>query len=637
MREKPYWQKVQERLESLPTAAMSAKSGEHRALDASLDTETVRQLLTIANHAYNTDINDLLVTALCQAYRELTGRSDVAFQMEGHGREPLHEPLMTDRTVGWFTSVYPVVAEGISGDIRHDIRLVKEAFRAVPNKGTGYGILQYIESAKGDDPLRTDLMPLIGFNYLGQMEESRDGDLLTLASEITTGQAVATENASFAPSVDINCIVEGGTFHAGLSYDTAVWTDSQARALADAFINRLQAIADHTSKVTVTEPTASDIGAEGWTDEQYQAITDRFAARGEHLRRVYPLTPMQDAMLLEYLKDSGTTAYRLVFRYAVDTLPTEQALRDTMDWLAERHETLRTGIIYEGVQEPCQAIVDRSLPVAFIDLTGEPDIDDAAARIHRELQHRPLSLQDDPLFCLTCLKTSESTCQLIFHEHHIITDGWSLPIYMGDFLGKLASKMEGRQLPANPIGHGRYERFVRSLHDKDMTAGLEYWKDLLQGYETRAAIPAYRKPTEQEAKETSPYINMEIDNVLTGLLHQLAAKAQCTLNTVMELAWGLTLQACCRTDDAVFAKVVSGRSGTDMRTDDIVGLFINSVPVRVRTEDDQTIVEALRHLQAQAAESAAWDFCPLAQIQAQTDLGQALFQSTGRGEAVWRA
>jgi bacitracin synthase 3 len=294
--------------------------------------------------------------------------------------------------VGWFTSVYPLVVEGISGDSRHDIRLVKETFRAVPNKGLGYGILQYIESAKGDDPLRTDLMPLIGFNYLGQMEESRDGDLLTLASEITTGQAVATENASFAPSVDINCIVEGGTFHAGLSYDTAVWTDSQARALADAFINRLQAIADHTSKVTVTEPTASDIGAEGWTDEQYQAITDRFAARGEHLRRVYPLTPMQDAMLLEYLKDTGTTAYRLVFRYAVDTLPTEQALRDTMDWLAERHETLRTGIIYEGVQEPCQAIVDRSLPVAFIDLTGEPDIDDAAARIHRELQHRPLSL-----------------------------------------------------------------------------------------------------------------------------------------------------------------------------------------------------------------------------------------------------
>ena len=128
-------------------------------MEVSLGGESLRQLLTIASHAYNTDINDLLITALCQACRELTGQADVAIQMEGHGREPLHEPLMTDRTVGWFTSVYPIVAEGISGDIRHDIRLVKETFRAVPNKGLGYGILQYIPSVKEDGNLRTDLMP----------------------------------------------------------------------------------------------------------------------------------------------------------------------------------------------------------------------------------------------------------------------------------------------------------------------------------------------------------------------------------------------------------------------------------------------------------------------------------------------
>ncbi len=108
--------------------------------------------------------------------------------MEGHGREAMHEQLLTDRTVGWFTSAYPVVVEGLTGDIRHDIRLVKETFRNLPNKGMGYGILQYIPSAEGDAPLRTDLTPLVGFNYLGEMGGS-------------TPAAISTEN----------CLKKGGS------------------------------------------------------------------------------------------------------------------------------------------------------------------------------------------------------------------------------------------------------------------------------------------------------------------------------------------------------------------------------------------------------------------------------------------
>jgi bacitracin synthase 3 len=142
-------------------------------LMVTLEGEPLRQLLTTSAKAYNTEINDLLVTALCQSYHRLTDYTDLAIQMEGHGREPLHEPVVTDRTVGWFTSVYPVVIQAISGDIRSDVRHVKEQMRAVPNKGIGYGILQYIASQKGDAALRTDLTPLMGFNYLGEADNGK--------------------------------------------------------------------------------------------------------------------------------------------------------------------------------------------------------------------------------------------------------------------------------------------------------------------------------------------------------------------------------------------------------------------------------------------------------------------------------
>ena len=117
---------------------------------------------------------------------------------------------------------------------------------------------------------------------------------------------------------------------------------------------------------------------------------------------------------------------------------------------------LRTAIIYDGVAEPCQAIVSRQLGLEMVDLTGESDIEKAAARVHQEQLHRPLSLQDDPLMRVVCMKTSENTCQMLFVLHHIIVDGWCIPIYMNDFIQSLAANIgELEQLTTTLQEHGK--------------------------------------------------------------------------------------------------------------------------------------------------------------------------------------
>ena len=169
--EKPYWQRVQALMENMELPRVNNDKKVIQHLMVTLEGEPLRQLLTTSAKAYNTEINDLLVTALCQSYHRLTDYTDLAIQMEGHGREPLHEPVVTDRTVGWFTSVYPIVIQAISGDIRSDVRHVKEQMRAVPNKGIGYGILQYIASQKGDAALRTGLTPLLQLSGRGRQRQ----------------------------------------------------------------------------------------------------------------------------------------------------------------------------------------------------------------------------------------------------------------------------------------------------------------------------------------------------------------------------------------------------------------------------------------------------------------------------------
>ena len=630
--EKPYWQRVQALMENMELPRVNNDKKVIQHLMVTLEGEPLRQLLTTSAKAYNTEINDLLVTALCQSYHRLTDYTDLAIQMEGHGREPLHEPVVTDRTVGWFTSVYPVVIQAISGDIRSDVRHVKEQMRAVPNKGIGYGILQYIASQKGDAALRTGLTPLMGFNYLGEADNGkgiaaphsqREDALFTADGSLFLGEGqMHGYMEAPIPSVTINCAVVEGRFVARFDYDTAYWTAEKAQQLADGFVDSMAQVAQHTSQVAIPEPTASDFGAEGWTEQQFQDIVRHFAARGETLQRVYPLTPLQEGMLISYLSDRNSTAYRIFFRLSMSMLPTEAMLRHTLDYLAEKHEVLRTAILYDGVPQPCQAIVSRQLGLEMLDLTGESDIDAAAARIHQEQLHRPLSLTDDSLFRIVCMKTGDNSCQLLVFMHHIIHDGWCLPVIFRDFLTKLDAEVTGCPLSATNEQSGRYESFVRQLLRRDRKSGLAYWKALLADYATRAAIPTFGKPADAQV---SPYVRCSFDKALTDQLRQLAANTGVTLNTVIELAWGLVLQTYCQTNDVVFARVVSGRS--DGANSKLVGPFINSVPVRVHTAATDTARQALKALQEQTAQSAAYDFCPLSDIQSQTQLSSSLLQS----------
>ena len=608
--ERPYWQQLQGQMESMELTATGSRES-HR-LTVTLEGEPLKQLLTTSARAYNTEINDLLLTALSQSYHRLTDNRSLTIQMEGHGREPLHEPVVTDRTVGWFTSLYPVVIQDITGDVRHDVRLVKEVLRNVPNKGIGYGILQYVESHEGDAMLRTDLTPLVGFNYLGEVTDSNT-------------EIVFTEPLGVSlPSIDVNCCIVSGRFVARFDYDAGHWTAKQAQQLADGFVEGLSRVVAHTSQVTAPEPTASDFGATGWTDDQLQTVLGHLAGRGEQLQRVYPLSPMQEGILITYLSDRDTTAYRLLFRLSLSALPTEAALRHTIDYLSEKHEVLRTAILFEDVPQPCQAIVGRQLGLEMRDLTGEQDIEAAATAVHQEMLHRRLSLTDDPLFQLVCMKTGDDSCQLLIFTHHIISDGWCTPIIFRDLLMKLDAETAGRPLPATTEQNGRYEAFVRQLLRRDRKAGLAYWKNLLADYDSRAALPSYGQPA---GKDEKPIVSLTLDESLTASLRELAVRNGVTLNTVMELGWGLVLHSFCRTDDAVFLRVVSGRDGSDRDISQLVGPFINSVPVRVHAAHDATVSLTLKELQEQSAQSAAYDFCPLSGILSQTPLGTSLFQS----------
>ena len=620
--ETPYWDKQQEKMLSMPTSDGKDYDRKFRSLTVSMGEADTKSLLTANMQALGLDINDMLIAGVSRSFASMTGSHSVSFLLEGHGREEMQTPLTTDRTVGWFTSEYPVVVEGLTGDCRHDLRATKETLRRIPNKGIGYNILKYLGNRYD-----TDRLAQINFNYLGEMDAEQNGasgsraPQFSLSKRVFAGDDFAVENCA-GPDLNINCEVKHGCFELSLSYNSGRYSADAARDFSENILDELRSIIKFLAGMTEKEVTASDLGEAEWTDEEFQNVVRDFAGRGEEIERIYPLLPMQEGMLLKALADTESLAYRMVSIFELDTVVDEKRMRDALDKLAEKHEVLRTAIIHDGVSVYRQAIVKRRLALRMADITDVDDKYAALMKMRHDIMTNDYDLQRKPLMQITCVKTAEDKCCLIIATHHIIEDGWCMMLYLRDLIKYLTSDADNEYESLD----GKYEAAVREILAKDKPVALDYWKNFLADYDTRAEIPSWGDVPKAEQYDCCNKI-LVIDKDMTAALTTLCQHEQATISNAVELIWGLVLQTYSRTDDAVFAKVVSGRDNTKTDVNDVVGLFINSIPVRVKCGKDSTARQMLSLLQKQSADSNAYDYCPLVDIQQQSELGSQLFQT----------
>jgi non-ribosomal peptide synthase protein (TIGR01720 family) len=224
-------------------------SAEH--LDVQLDRATTLALLNRAPSAYHTQINDLLLTALTLAFHSWTGQISLRLNLEGHGREDILEPdIDVSRTVGWFTSVFPVHIVLPTTDIGEAIKSIKEQMHNIPRRGIGYGLLRFLSgktfAEQNDDPE-------LSFNYLGQFDQISGGSLVKALLAESTGKARSLRG-SRAHLLDITGIVIDGQLQFQWSYSRNLHRAETIRQLADAFIHELQAIVDHCVNLLAASP-----------------------------------------------------------------------------------------------------------------------------------------------------------------------------------------------------------------------------------------------------------------------------------------------------------------------------------------------------------------------------------------------
>ncbi|WP_281887482.1 non-ribosomal peptide synthetase [Paenibacillus sp. YYML68] len=625
-REKSYWQQVANTAyQPLPIDydqpfAMLADSD---SVTVSWSAEETELLLKSAGRAYNTEVNDLLLAAVGMAVHDWSGLEHLVLNLEGHGREPIHPDLDITRTVGWFTSQYPVLLELESGrDVSHRIKSVKESLRRIPNKGIGYGILKHLSPVEERSLYAVE--PQVSFNYLGQFDQDMENSSIQ-TSQYSYGMPLSALMLR-KYTLDINGMISGGELGLSISFSTRQYRKETVERLGALLKTSMQRIIAHCVAKERPELTPSDVSLRGLTVEQLAVVTAQAETIGE-LENVYTLSPMQKGMLFHSRLEPGSGAYFEQAKYELVGKLDVAAFENSLHALVERHAALRSNFDYTIGDKPLQLVYrNRGCEFHYEDLTGMELIERETyylTYVARD-KARGFDLSRDRLMRVAVLRTGEKTYRFVWSFHHIVMDGWCISLVNKEVFETYLAAVEGREPMLEPVAP--YSRYIEWLEDQDAEEATSYWRQYLAGYEQQTMVPSTladsitSKTRGYEPEET--YVDLSSE--LTERMNRIAKEHQVTINTLMQCAWGLVLQRYNNTRDVVFGSVVSGRPAEVAGIESMIGLFINTIPVRIQSEAEATFADVMRRTQEQSLASTSYDTYPLFEIQALSDQKQEL-------------
>ncbi len=622
LRELPYWQAA-EAIELRPLPVDYPQAGPSTISDeavekVSLSRQATAQLLTEVHKSYNTDMEDVLLAALGLAVQEWAGIDRIAVTLEGHGREAIIKDTDISRTVGWFTATYPVVI-AVAGqqNIGDVLKNVKENIRRIPNKGTGYDIIRHLTPTKYKENLVYKLNPEIEFNYLGQMDDNkRDNGIFSLDA-INVGNDFSLDSA-----VDFRLIITSavmdGQLEISVSYSQRDYESATISRLVGCYQRQLEGLIEHCVNLAEPEPTPSDLGDISLTLDELKELQLRY---GNNIQAIYPLSPMQEGMLFLSQMNPDSNAYFeqsvLAVRGDVDIA----LFAEHFNGIIKRYDVLRTAFVYQGVVRQV-VLTERSVAVWYEDIAH---LDAASCQQYIEAFQTNdrkciFRLDTDPLIRLAVFKTGDMNYIMILGFHHIIMDGWGMGIIARElfyyYSPQAASSLALKQPPP-------YRNYIEWLRKQDKDEAKEYWRQYLSGCENRTVLPQ-GKPLNSTAAYQPQDHKLMLDRQLTARLQEIAQDNQVTLNSIIQAVWGLLLQRYNNHHDVVFGAVVSGRTPEVKGIEDMVGLFINTIPIRVESEQDVPFNKLVKRLQAAWLASESYSYLPLAEIQAETNLKDAL-------------
>ena len=544
-------------LSDQPLEPKQEASSSVRHVTLRLSADVTAPLLTAVPAAFHGRVNDVLLTALVVAVvswrrRRAQGKGTdaVLIDLESHGREELFEGLDLTRTVGWFTSLFPVRLDAGGLDLEEALRggaalgealkCIKEQLRQVPDGGLGYGLLRYLnpETASALSALAS---PQIGFNYLGRLgggSEAANGWGIAPEAGAVLGSSDSDSELPPAHALELNAITlqepDGPQLSATWSWSSGLLSEEAVGDLARGWFQALEALVRHTAEPGAGGHTPSDLPLVSLS----QAEIDRLEADYPNFEEVLPLSPLQEGLLFHALYDpQGPDLYTVQIVLGLDGPLDSDALREAAEALLERHGNLRASFVHEGLSRPVQVIVpEAALPWSEADLSGlgPAQCEERLAQLlakERSLRFEP---GRGPLLRFSLIRVGRQGYRLVLTIHHLLLDGWSLPVVLRElfelYKHRGQSAALGRVTP--------YREYLAWLAAQDHQAARAAWQSALEGLEEPTRLAALGPG---RALGVPEQISCELSEALTEALSRQAGTLGLTLNSVLQGAWAILL------------------------------------------------------------------------------------------------
>ncbi|NGN63412.1 amino acid adenylation domain-containing protein [Streptomyces sp. A7024] len=603
-----------------------------------LPADVTEAVLTTLPAAFKASGNDVLLAALALAVNRWSGADrSTLVRLEGHGREEDIVPgADLSRTIGWFTSMYPArvdvrgldLADVLAGGPAAGtaIKLVKEQLRGIPDKGMGYGMLRYLNPETAPQ-LAEQPVPQIGFNYLGRISGTDVPEHLRAdgwGPASWAGELIPAPDPDLPAlsALEVNSVAtdtaDGTRLQAVLMFATGVLSRERAGELAETWAEVLRGMAAYAARPDIGGLTPTDTPLVSVRQDELEAWEERYG----RLAEVWPLAPSQSGIQFQAaLADGSFDVYHMQFVLHLTGHVDPERLRAAGQALLERYPNLRSAFVTAGDGDPVQVVAEHvDIPWRHVDLTGrsEAEQDEALDTLLAEDRADQLDPTRPPLFRLALLTCGPRQAKVIITAHHTLFDGWSSPMVITDLIRLYSGS---RELPAVRD----YGDYLAWLSRQDREASAARWAAELEGFDEPTLL-APNAPLEEV--EVSALGRVEVPwSIDQGReLTRRAAELGVTVNTLLQSAWAILVSKLTGQQDVVFGAAVNGRPADLIGSDEMVGLFINVLPVRVRCRPDHSVAEVITELQERQTALLDHHHFGLADIQQAAGLS-ALFDS----------
>ncbi|EEK70326.1 hypothetical protein bcere0007_52480 [Bacillus mycoides] len=625
-----YWeQQSEQEVAMLPvdtTLEVPANTGTEE-ITVVLGEKETRTLLKEISSTHRVQINEVLLTALVQATAAWTGHPALTVDLEGHGREEIIEDVDLSRTVGWFTSIYPVHLNITGADTPiAALKAVKEQVHKIPNKGVDHGILRYLNTTICEK-WRSQHTPSISFNYLGQFDQMFSDDAI-LIPENGFKRLDHASGSKRSHLIDVIGMVTDGKLQFTWVYNVGQYAKSKIQSIAENMLHQLSKLiqsAGGESALTVSDFVMANLDQASLT----KVLSKMNRGNNYPITDLYPLSPLQEGMIFHTLHDQGEehvapyiVQLSFMIRGELDIATFEQAWKSVI----QRHEIFRSAFLWDEVEEPLQVVYE-SVPFKvnvedWRTLTAEEKEEKRKAFL--ALDRKQAFLFDKaPLMRVTVIQEGEEEYRIVWTHHHILLDGWSLPLVFNELLTVYQKRMNGEavHLPNS----SPYKKYIQWLREQNQEQAEQFWREKLKGFTAPTLLGLESKEQEKGYTEKVTYLSEE----QTQALQNWAKRNRLTLNTVIQGAWAYLMGRYSGEDDIVYGVTSSGRPTEIIDVENIVGPFIITSPTRIQLIDNIKIMDWLQKIQEEEIERRQYEYASLTEIQGWSEVprGTPLFHS----------